>query len=365
MVTIRKRGEKLRSYILEHIDEHPRDIARQVFDAFDISRQAVNKHLQQLVDEKVLIQEGKTRGRIYRLCPLAEHVKVYSGISQLEEHVVWQDDVRPLLGQLPENVLEIWIYGFTEMFNNAIDHSDAAEISVHIKKTATATDVWVIDDGIGIFRKIQAALGLLDERHAVLELAKGKLTTDPKRHTGEGIFFSSRMFDQFRIISCDTHFSHQYGDEQDWVSERLNDSDGTAVYMHLKNHTARTTKQVFSEFTAGDIGFIKTVVPVRLAQYGDDKLVSRSQAKRLLDRVDRFKTVIIDFSEVATIGQAFADEIFRVFRNSHPGIELYAVHANTEIQEMINRAQNANPIGAADTTHKTSDDQPNDKSGDS
>ena len=54
---------------------------------------------------------------------------------------------------------------------------------------------------MGIFKKIQKALDLLDERHAILELAKGKLTTDPKHHTGEGIFFTSRMFDEFTILS--------------------------------------------------------------------------------------------------------------------------------------------------------------------
>jgi len=55
-------------------------------------------------------------------------------------------------------------------------------------------------------------------------------------------------------------------------------------------------------------------VPVKLAQYGNDKLVSRSQAKRLLARVELFKVVMLDFTNVPTIGQAFADEIFRVFR---------------------------------------------------
>jgi hypothetical protein len=342
LVKIRTRGERIRSYILEHVERFPRDIAKQASDKFQISRQAVNKHLQHLVDEKVLVQHGNTRSRIYQLCPLEEQIKLYQFSPDLQEDVIWRNDVRPLLGQLPENVLDIWSYGFTEMFNNAIDHSGATRISVHLKKTATTTDVWVFDDGIGIFKKIQSALNLLDERHAVLELSKGKLTTDPSKHTGEGIFFTSRMFDQFRILSSGTHFSHQFGDEEDWVFERPEGSAGTAVYMHLNNHTSRTAKKVFSEFSSGDdIGFTKTVVPVRLAQYGDDKLVSRSQAKRLLDRVDRFKTVLIDFNDVATIGQAFADEIFRVFRNSHPAIDLYAINANTDIQDMVARAQSA------------------------
>jgi hypothetical protein len=345
VVKIRSRGEKVRSFVLEHVAQFPHDIAKKTSQEFRISRQAVNKHLKNLVDEKVLMREGKTRQQTYHLCPQAEHVKVYTGIPRLEEDVVWRNDVLPLLDHMPANVLDIWSYGFTEMFNNVIDHSNASQVSVHVKKAATTTEIWVLDDGIGIFKKIQTELNLLDQRQAVLELSKGKLTTDPTRHTGEGIFFSSRMFDQFRILSTGTHFSHQFGDEDNWVFESADADRGTAVLMNLNNHTARSAKKVFAEFSSGDdIGFTKTVVPVRLAQYGNDKLMSRSQAKRLLDRVDRFKTVLFDFSEVDTIGQAFADEIFRVFRNTHPNMKLHAIHASAEIKALVNRAQLADPL---------------------
>ena len=215
-------------------------------------------------------------------------------------------------------------------------------------KTAAATELRIVDNGIGIFKKIQAGLNLLDERHAVLELAKGKLTTDPSRHTGEGIFFTSRMFDDFYISSSGTYFSHAFGHDEDWILERQMSATGTGtlIFMSLNNHTSRTAQKIFDEYSSVDIGFTKTIVPVRLAQYGDDKLVSRSQAKRLLDRVDRFKTVLIDFNEVTSIGQAFADEIFRVFRNNHPGIDLYAINANGDIQDMVNRAQAVGAISA-------------------
>jgi hypothetical protein len=325
---------------LENVASHPRDIAKVTAVNFGTSRQAINKHLQNLVAEKILLQEGKTRNRSYKLCALAELSKVYPLTSKLEEDVVWREDILPFLGQMPGNVVDIWRYGFTEMFNNAIDHSNAAHVSVQFTKTATATEICVYDNGVGIFKKIQSALGLLDERHAVLELSKGKLTTDPKNHTGEGIFFASRMFDQYRILASGVYFSHQHGDEMDWVLERQTPGTGTAVFMRLNNHTARTTSKVYSQFQSGDdLGFTKTVVPVRLAQYGDDKLVSRSQAKRLLVRVDRFKTVLLDFAEVTSIGQAFADEIFRVFRNNHPEIELYAINASTDVQEIVSRAE--------------------------
>jgi hypothetical protein len=58
-----------------------------------------------------------------------------------------------------------------------------------------------------------------------------------------------------------------------------------------------------------------------------------------LERVDRFKTVILDFAEVATIGQAFADEVFRVFVNEHPQVKIIAAHTNTEVAGMIARVE--------------------------
>ena len=241
---------------------------------------------------------------------------------------------------MPDNVLNIWHYGFTEMFNNAVDHSSGTAIYIQLKRTAVTIEMVLMDNGVGIFKKIQTALHLLDERHAILELAKGKLTTDPKHHTGEGIFFSSRMFDQFDILSGGVFFSHKFGDTNDWIVEREGFGSGTAVWMKLKNHTSRTAAKVFGQYTSGDdYGFAKTIVPVNLARYGNENLISRSQAKRLLARIDLFKTVVFDFSEVPTIGQAFGDEIFRVFHSNHPQIELLTIHANSEVKRMIDRAK--------------------------
>ena len=345
MARIRSRGENIRRFIVSNVEKHPKDIAKLTADKFGITRQAVNKHLQKLVDDRALVPRGNTRNLTYRLRPLEEWRKTYPLIKGLAEDVVWRQDVTPSLGQMPENVLDIWHYGFTEMFNNAIDHSSGTTIGIRLRKTATDTELVLYDDGIGIFKKIQTELNLLDERHAILELSKGKLTTDPANHTGEGIFFTSRMFDDFDILSGGVYFSHKFGEKEDWILEQDKFSSGTAVWMKLNNHTARTTKKVFDQFTSDDdIGFTKTVVPVRLAQYGDDKLVSRSQAKRLLARIDRFKTVIFDFQGVDSIGQAFADEVFRVFALKHPDIELLTMKTNSAVKRMIHRAR-----GSADS----------------
>jgi anti-sigma regulatory factor (Ser/Thr protein kinase) len=330
------RGEDICRYILEHAEAHPSDIAKVAAAHFKISRQAVSRHLRRLVSEGSLLRAGNTRRTTYKLAPLAETAESYEITSGLQEDIVWSEDVRSSLGQLPDNVMNIWHHGFTEMFNNAIDHSGGTRIIIQIRKTAATIEMLLYDNGIGIFKKIKQEKGLLDERHAILELSKGKLTTDPRRHAGEGIFFTSRMFDSFRIHSGGAYFSHQFGETEDWLLEHDKSDQGTAVWMKLRNHTSRTTKRIFDQFASGDdFGFYKTVVPVRLAQYGNDLLVSRSQAKRVLARVEQFKSVVFDFKEVASIGQAFADEVFRVFALDHPDIEITAINASSVVKRMM------------------------------
>lgn len=340
MTKLRSRGEKIRKFILTNVEKHPSDIASTTSRKFDITRQAVNKHLKRLVDEECLAVEGKTRSRTYKLRPMVQWTGNFRITENLAEDIVWREEIRPKMGAMPDNVIDIWHYGITEMFNNAIDHSDGAKIIVQLSQSAVSTQLALYDDGIGIFKKIQTELDLLDERHSVLELSKGKLTTDPDRHTGEGIFFTSRMFDDFQILSGGTYFSHKYGENEDWILERDKFNSGTAVWMKLNNHTSRTSKKIFGKFTSGDdFSFNKTVVPVRLAQYGDDKLVSRSQAKRLIARFEKFKVVILDFEGVESIGQAFADEIYRVFQLVHPEIELAEVNENKLVRDMVHRAR--------------------------
>lgn len=339
MGKIRSKTEPIRCFILEHVSENPSTISRLTMEKYGLTRQAINKHLRQLVEENYLIQSGNTRNKIYKLAPILKWEKNYQITPELAEDVIWRADIQPLLGKMANNVMQIWHYGFTEMFNNVIDHSASDVIEVQIIKTAINTEMIISDTGIGIFKKIQNTLNLLDERHALLELSKGKLTTDPARHSGEGIFFTSRMFDSYGILSGETYFSHSFNHQEDWILETNPFSEGTVIWMKLNNHTARTTKEVFDQFTTDqNYGFNKTVVPVKLAQYGNESLISRSQAKRLLARIELFKKVIFNFEDVDSIGQAFADEIFRVFRNQHPSIELITINANTEVMQMINRA---------------------------
>jgi anti-sigma regulatory factor (Ser/Thr protein kinase) len=326
------RGQEIRQFILARVDDHPHDIAQLTAKQFGLTRQAVNLHLQRLIADSDLVRQGKTRRTRFFLSPKETWKKNYS--RGLSESDVWEKDVLPQISDLPENTLDIWRYCFTEMFNNAEDHSLGTRITVQMKRNAVNTEIAIIDNGVGIFKKIQRAMKFTDERHSALELAKGKFTTDPARHTGEGIFFTSKMLDAFDISSGGVYFTS---------ASPLKNSKGTAVWMKLKNPTHRSRKDIFDEYASpeNDYSFDKTLVPVKMAEQSANDLISRSQAKRLLLRIDRFRKVVLDFKNVNQIGQAFADEIFRVFVRSHPSVDVHFTNANEEVVKMIRRAQSA------------------------
>ena len=107
--------------------------------------------------------------------------------------------------------------------------------------------------------------------------------------------------------------------------------------------TERTTKEIFDEYTSDDFVFNKTKITVHLAKdYLGHDFVSRSLAKRILMNVEKFEIIVLDFENIDNIGQGFADEVFRVFKNKNPDITIVPVNMNEEIEFMINRAMKNN-----------------------
>lgn len=305
--------------------------------AAGVSRQVANGYLQAMVRDGLISAEGTTRARVYALRPLQQAGRRYPR-EGLQEDVVWRELVAPVVAACPDNVRNIWHFAATEMINNAIDHSGSAEVAVEVMRNTLWTRVRVTDEGEGIFVKIQRSLGLLDARESILELAKGKLTTAPSHHSGEGIFFTSRALDGFEIESHQLRFSHR-PPAPDTIAEQPQDAPGTRICMQLANDSPRVMREIFDAYTdPEEFTFDRTVVPLRLAQYEGEELVSRSQAKRVANRFERFKRVELDFSGIHDIGQAFADELFRVFANAHPEIVITALHAEPAVAGMIRRA---------------------------
>lgn len=326
----------VRHSILAAIAHDATNVATRLAELHGVTRQSASAWLTKLKREGFITASGAGRGICYQLVPQAHLRRIYSRVD-LQEDRVWRETIAPSLQDLPGNVRDIWQYAVTEMVNNAINHSGSEQVMVVLLRDALNTTLYVVDNGEGIFLKIQRALNLFDPRDAILELAKGKLTTDPVGHTGEGIFFSSRLVDNFNIRSSNLNFMHSdLG--VDMLLDGVVDGAGTQVVMRLANDSKRNLQAVFDQYAVpGEFAFVKTIVPVRLAQYEGEKLVSRSQGKRLTMRFEHFKIVTLDFDGVEEIGQAFADEVFRVFQQAYPATTLVPIHMTQSIENMYSR----------------------------
>lgn len=337
-----ERTKLIRQYLLDNVDQHPGEVAALAVQRFGVSRQAVNRQLQAMVEDGLLEAEGNTQARRYRRSKSVRQTVLK--VRGVDEHMVWRDFAAPVLSDVPPNVRAMCEYGFTEMLNNVVDHSNSEKVAITVERGSDLVSIRITDSGVGIFNKIKEACGLEDVRHAVFELTKGKLTTDPKRHTGEGVFFTARMFDNFSILSSSLFLTHER-EGNDWLLQDRDDTaPGTHVTLKISPLSTHTDKEIFEKYAAeqDDFAFNKTHVAVKLAKTGEETFVSRSQAKRIVARLERFKEVILDFENIDEVGPAFADEIFRVFASDHPGTHIVPINTNEQVTKMIRRAESHN-----------------------
>lgn len=341
----------VRHWVTAHVAKHPRDLGHAMADAFGVSRAAVAPMLRRLEEEAFVVRTRRGTRPVFAQ-GTSRYIELALGLPGVDESAVWVEQVAPWLDLAP-NVENIVHYGVTEMVNNANDHSDGRQLSLRCACAGGVVYLTILDDGIGVFERMSRALRLSDHRLAVLELSKGRVTSDPARHTGEGIFFTSRAFPLFRVLANGLAYERRNRDlEAPSVAEagrarpplRLPDTGtvtGTAVSMAVRTDTPLQLSEVFARYTTrapGDLSFDRTVVPVRLARVGDEQLLSRSQARRLLSGLDRFRRVELDFEQTPELGQAFADEVFRVWSRAHPEVELRVLNANSAVAAMIRRA---------------------------
>jgi hypothetical protein len=262
-----------------------------------------------------------------------------------EEDRLWIESIRPWLvaHSVQGNALDVSHYVATEMLNNVRDHSDSPNVEVLGAVNPHEFVLHVVDSGVGLFQRLSTGLGLTGPREAVVEIAKGKRTTDPAHHTGQGIFFSSKVCEWFSVEANGFGVSFKESNGAELLQfPNWQGGSGTTVKFRIALDSKRTLRQVFDEFCPQpDIEFTRTVIGLRLMDEADGSLVSRSQGRRLMAGLENFRDIVLDFDSVASIGQGFADEVFRVWRNAHSSISLRAINANSEVSAMLRQVGHA------------------------
>lgn len=326
-----------RDAIRDFIADKGSATSRQLADHLGITRQAVSLHLRQLLADGAIFKTGSTRAARYfprEAAAPERRLRRDLDLPGLDESTVYEDVAIVLtLSRLADNVEAIVHYAFTEMLNNAIDHSMADQCTIEVRLDATRLFFTVRDRGIGVFHSIAHKFELQDEHAAMIELVKGKTTTQPDAHSGEGIFFVSRAADRFVLRSHRLQLEWDRFRDDVFVSEPRF-LKGTRVQFEIGVDSRTRLENVFAEFAPEeyDYQFEKTRVLVKLLRR---EYVSRSEAKRLLHNLDRFSEIELDMRDVTSMGQGFADEVFRVFASAHPEILIRTVNAGKAIEAMI------------------------------
>ena len=303
-----------------------------------VTRQAAHAHLVKLANSGDLLHEGARRSSRYRR--RFARTRTYP-LEGLREDELWSIERAALRDIDPEgfenaNVVRILNFAFTEMVNNAIDHSRGSEVRVRWLLDEHRVSFEVEDNGVGAFTTIREHHALANDLEALAELSKGKQTTDPDRHSGLGIFFTSRMVNRFTLSAGQLSWT---------LDQRLNDVAygwlaqprvGTLVRVDVRRDTTVTPQQVYGERSDPLTGRLdKTTIYVSLFRERFGDFVSRTEAKRVGTSLEGFGTVELDFTSIDEIGQGFADELFRVWARENPSTRLVPLNANPAILAMI------------------------------
>jgi hypothetical protein len=336
--------------ILELAKKKDQITTKDLTSLFDVSRPYASILINSLVKDGELIRIGKGTRTFYILPQNLDKISTRPSSSielaleneKLDEMEVFSDIEKdfPVLSKLKENIKSIFIYAFSEMLNNAIEHSESKNIHITIVLKENTINFSIEDYGIGVFKNVKEKRNLNSELEAMQDIMKGKTTTQPRHHSGEGIFFTSKVGDWFSLRSFEYEII---------VDNRINDvffkklessQKGTKVTFSLDVHSSKHLNDIFKEYAleTDGYGFDKTEVKVKLFTVGGI-YVSRSQARRILAGLDKFKSIILDFDKVPMVGQAFADEVFRVFKIKHPEIIITPINMNEGVEFMINRVE--------------------------
>lgn len=337
----------VKSLILEYLRKNGEVRSFEIIKATGFSRTYVDRFFRELREEGVLTLIGKANKAKY--IPATEKRVIRESISIKRIHNILtnknlsEDKVYSriktrtgIIYGLSENVSGIVEYAFCEMLNNAIEHSSSEKIEVKMERKLENVMFEIRDYGVGIYNNIRIKLNLENDMDAIQDLIKGKLSTSPASHSGEGIFFTSRVSEILTIQSSQKKLIFDNLVEDIFI-RNVNNTKGTRVVFSISLDSTKELREIFDRFTDDHYSFSKTEVFIKLYEK-DTNYISRSQARRVMTGLEKFKTIILDFKGVATLGQAFADEIFRVWQGKYPEIEIIYRNTAENVIFMIRRA---------------------------
>lgn len=339
----------IKKLIIKELDAKGEVRVADIVKRTSFSRKYIHRFFDELQKEGKITKIGTTKAARYVFSNDQKVLEAKKSITKIDlplkniglnEDIV-EDKIKENTGifiGLSQEVNGIVDFAFLEILNNAIEHSKSENIRVTMARLENKLIFDIFDWGVGVFASIRKKKELQNDLEAIQDLLKGKETTDPERHTGQGIFFTARIADRFILYSSKKKliFDNDIGDIF------LKDSPerkGTRAHFEISLDTKKKSEEIFKRYSdPHSYEFSKTEVIIHLYKM-DVGYISRSQARRVTAGLEKFKSVMLDFTRVDTVGQGFADEVFRVWQRRNPETKLSYENANENVRFMIERAR--------------------------
>ena len=330
-------SEQIKDFILENLTRHQKDIIKASIRKFGLSRQAILKHMHALISEDRVVAYGKTRDRFYELKPLVNFAKTVDIKNSFFPDEILKKQILPNLNSVALNIYEICEFSIMALLSNALDHAQATKL--HYKLYVFPNDVHFVlsDNGIGIFENLNNSLILEDIQVAAIEIAKGRITTDPQNHGGDELMTVIHLFDKVTIDSSGICLTY-YNKKNEWTVTRSSQQKGTRIHLEIKSNSRRTCQEIFRQIFDRENKLVR--IPVNLVRSDGEQVNSRIQAQSLLHNIKDLTEIEFDFKNIELIGPAFADELVRKTKEKNQIADIKWTNSTKMVDVLMSRAIN-------------------------
>ena len=329
-------NNKIKNFILNNLSGHEKDIVQAAIIKFGVSRQAIHRHMINLINENKIIAYGNTKGRHYKLIPIANYNRKINVNDIKNSRQFLEDYILPNIESLPKNIYEIFEYSVGSLLNNVIDHADASSLYFKVFINYDEAHFIITDNGVGLFEKICNGLELSNPQMAAMELAKGSLTTDPKNHSGDELNTIIHLFDRVTIDSAKMTVAYR-NDSNHWEINHSAHQKGTRIHLKISPKSDRTCANVFYKIFHKEKKKIR--IPISLLNMPGKKVVnSRLHANNILRNIDNYKKIEFDFNKIDLISPAFADELARKTKEKNQFADIAWMNTNKTVEMLMDRA---------------------------
>jgi DNA-binding transcriptional ArsR family regulator len=239
----RSRTQTIREFILDQAAMNPMGLARRIAEAYGISRQAANRHLDLLVEAGLLEESGRTRARAYQLrrtSSLSREVRV---TPVLNPDRVWEDHIAPVLASDRPSVRDLCHGAFNELVRSAMEREGASWIQFSFASDARDIDLAIIDDGAALFDTLQKPLGAASVHEAatmLANLANARVSDSPVAR----LVLLARNFQFFTIRSSGVELAFSQDTGAWTVSDDDSPRKGTTVAFQLRRPAVSAARAV-------------------------------------------------------------------------------------------------------------------------